>query len=172
MNREHIRFRFWRLYYEAHRRFVIVPRYTLQRYARALAYARGRLTPGQAQSMVYDIEHAAGWYHLVTLDVEYVMEQALERWQPHPELRALVDEACDYVGSKFEDHNDVAYHAKGWALDKVQEWAKEHAIILEPTEDWADLVGTFAPQPLTGALRHSADLDDDGPGQPFNTGEH
>jgi hypothetical protein len=145
MNRKDIRFRFWRLYYEAHRRFVIVPRYTLQRYGRGLAYARGRLTPDQAQSMTYDIERAAGWYHLVSLDEEYVMEEALERWQPHPELAALVAEACDYVGSKYEDHNDVAYHAKGWALDKVQEYAEERGIILELTEDEADLEATFAP---------------------------
>ena|ERR1700751_4909282 len=149
MNREDLRFRFWRLYYEAHRRLVLVPRYTLQRYGRALAYARGRLTPDQAQSMFYDVQHAAGWYSLNTLCADEVMQEALERWKPHPELAGLVDEACDYVGDKYEDCTDVNSECRDWALRKVEEWAGERGIALELTEDWADLEATFAPQPST-----------------------
>jgi hypothetical protein len=114
--------KFWSIYYEAHRRFVLVPHNKLLRYRVALAYARNRLSKHQAQSMVYDIERASGWYHLVSLDVEYAMEEALERWQLHPELHELVDEACEYVAGKHEDHNGTAYYAKGWALEKVEEY--------------------------------------------------
>lgn len=113
-----------------------------RRYRTALAYARGRLAPTQAQSMTYDIEIASGWHHLVSLDEDSVMEEALERWKPHPELRELITEACQYVAGKWEDHNDTTYYAKGWALEKVAEYAKEEKIILEPTEDCTDLVPT------------------------------
>jgi hypothetical protein len=94
--------------------------------------------------MMYAIEQSSGWHHLISLDTDYVMEEALERWLPHPDLEDLVAEACEYVADKHEDHSDTAYYAKGWALEKVEEYARDRDIALKLTEDHADLEATFA----------------------------
>jgi hypothetical protein len=126
-------------------RYWFRAKHGIERYARAFAYARGRLTEDQARRMVYDIEQPSGWYHLMSLSVEDTMEDAEERFKPHPELLALIDQACAEVASNWECYDDSYSNARHAAIDKAVEYAEANGIILEPTEDWADLEGTFAP---------------------------
>jgi hypothetical protein len=73
----------------------------IHRYRLAIAYARDRIDPGQANDIIYDCQAVAGWFPLETFSVERCLQTALDcYWEPHPELEGLVQSACDRVASK------------------------------------------------------------------------
>ena len=109
-------------------------RNTYRHWRLALLYARHRLSPDDALSIIWECQHVAGHYPLSILTTSEVMEQALETWKDHPRLLELVDQATDQVFDEWIDNNDTIYHAAGWALDLVREYAKHDGITLTERE--------------------------------------
>lgn len=127
----------WRLQWQTRFRRVL----------RALRYATGRLSVEDAQLIVCDCERTAGWFPLLTLTVDDTLEQALEEYAEHPDLRRLVEEACSHVGGRWQSFNDDLHEARCWAMDKVREYAVAEGIELPPAaieiqEQPADQVDT------------------------------
>lgn len=112
----------WRLQWQARVRRVL----------RAVRYASGRLSANDAQSIVCDCEPVAGWFPLLTLTADETLDQALEEYAEHPELRRLVREACSYVGGRWESYDDQLYEARCWAMEKVREYAVFEGVELRP----------------------------------------
>lgn len=119
---------------------------SIERARAAYHYERGTLSAEDAQRMTYDLQQISGWYHLMMLARGDVMDEAIGnaeedvegRWKPHPELPALVDEACEYVAECWEaDYSE----ARNWALDRVEELADQRGIELEPIEEAEDEAG-------------------------------
>ena len=110
----------------------------LGRYRRALGYARDRLSTDDAQQVLIDSEYPAGWFTLLTLAVEDTLEQALEVYEDHPDLRRLIADGCERVHKKWEDHSDALYYARGWAIELAQGYAADEGITLvrrDPEEE-------------------------------------
>ena len=102
----------------------------LARYRRALDYALDRLSADDAQQIFIDCEYPAGWFTLLALTVEDTLEQALEIYEDHPDLRRLVADGCERVHKKWEDHSDALYYARGWAIELAEGYAVDEGITL------------------------------------------
>ena len=108
----------------------------IQRYRLAIAYARNRIDPVQANEIIYDCQAAAGWFPLESLSVDRCLQTALDcHWEPHPELEGLVQSACDRVASKWSSDGHAADAAEDWALDLVAEFAQARGIALVRREE-------------------------------------
>jgi hypothetical protein len=105
------------------------------RWKRAWAYANERLSPDDAQRVMLDCEHPAGWYPLLVLEVDDVLEQALEDFDDHPGLRSLLAQACARVASKWECHGDELWNAQRWAIDLAEGYATADGIRLRLRDD-------------------------------------
>ncbi len=86
---------------------------------RAYNYWCCTLTRDDAQDMLLELQHYAGWYPLSTLCVEDVMFE----YSIPEEHREYVDCACNRVSSKWE--NDYLSEAHAWAYSLSQEYIKE-----------------------------------------------
>jgi hypothetical protein len=105
-------------------------RFTAERWARALAYARGTQSRDQASRIIWDCQATAGWFPLETLSVDSVIEAARERWADCSELAA---DAADRVGAKWNSTGA----AEDWALDLITDYAEQRGIalaVLDPAE--------------------------------------
>lgn len=107
----------------------------LARYRLAYAYARGRMSPDQALSILWDCQHAAGSFCLISLDVSDVLEAARDRWEDHPELPGLCKSAASRVASKWDDYTEVRSSCEDWALDLVADYARGEGIALVEVND-------------------------------------
>jgi hypothetical protein len=116
------RHRFWRVRFRSQHRFA--------RYRRAFHYAFDRLSADDAQQLFIDCEYPAGWFTLLTLTVEDTLEQALQVYQEHPDLRRLIADGCERVHKKWEDHSDALYYARGWAIELAEGYAADEGITL------------------------------------------
>lgn len=112
-------------------------RYRLARYARAWRYAINSLSTDEAQEVLIDRRYPAGWHSLVILSVDDAMEQVLEQFMDHPELRRLVADGCARVGQKWEDYGDARYAAQDWAIQLAQDYAESEGVVLTRREDAA-----------------------------------
>lgn len=119
-------------------------RYRAERLSRAWAYWRGRLNADDAQRIMLDCRHAAGWHPLLVLTVEDTLEQAQELFVDHPELPRLIADGCARVGDKWESYNDELYEARRWAIDLAVEYAAAEGIPLARLQDGDDLEHTDA----------------------------
>jgi hypothetical protein len=112
--------------------------YRLARYRRALDYALDRLSADDAQQILIDCEYPAGWFTLLSLTVDDTLEQALEVYQDHPDLRRLISDGCERVHRKWEDHSDTLYYARDWAIELAEGYAADEGITLvrrDPEEE-------------------------------------
>jgi hypothetical protein len=106
-------------------------RSTIRRYRLAIAYARDRIDPVQANEIIYDCQPTAGWFPLEGFSIDGCLETALDcHWQSHPELENLVRSACAHVAGKWESDGHAAAAAEDWALDLVAEFAQARGIDL------------------------------------------
>jgi Domain of unknown function (DUF3846) len=111
-------------------------RYLLRRWHIAFAYARGRLTTGQANEIISDCEPLAGWFSLETFSIDQVLDTALDcHWQDHPALESLVHSACARVASKWSSDGHAADIATDRALDLVEKFAAARGIALVHREE-------------------------------------
>ena len=107
-----------------------------RRLRRAVLYARGRLSQDDAQDLLLDCCAPAGWHPLLILSVDDTLEEALETYDNHPTLRCMISQACIRVAEKWEDNSDTLYHAKKWAVQFAEQYAKQEGVTL--TLRWPD----------------------------------
>jgi hypothetical protein len=103
---------------------------SLKRLARAWGYFTGRIGADDAQRIMLDCRHPAGWYPLLTLTVEDALQEAREIFVDHPELPRLIADGCSGVAHKWESRNDELYTARGWAIGLALRYADEEGIRL------------------------------------------
>jgi hypothetical protein len=101
-----------------------------RRLARAWRYLTDRLSADDAQTIMLDCRHDAGWHPLLILTVDDTLEQARETFAAHPELPRLVADGCARVGAKWESCNDELFETRCWAIEVAERYAAEEGITL------------------------------------------
>lgn len=110
-------------------------KHALQRYGVAWRYARGRSTRDDGLSLLYDAEHIAGIYGLVTLSESSVLERARDLYGDAPGLDQWAAEACARVDSKHGGGDgETTGAAEDWALELIAEYAERDGVTLEELE--------------------------------------
>lgn len=107
----------------------------IRHWRRAFAYATGRLSSGQAQDIILDCQHIAGWYALMTITPDDVLDSALSQYGN--QARALdpyLAAACQYVARKWEGGEEYSC-AQDWVLDTTREYAAQDGIDLDEAAD-------------------------------------
>lgn len=105
------------------------------RLKRVVRYFLHRTTKEDANQFLYEMQDIAGIYALETFDVEGLMEEALERWEPHPDLLELAEDAASRVAHKWAgDDGHLANAAEDWALDLIQQYAADRGIELSEVD--------------------------------------
>lgn len=102
----------------------------IARCKRAFWYSVGRLSSDDAQLLMLDCRHPAGWHPLLILTVEETLEQARETFADHPELSRLIADGCARVGDKWESYGDELFEARRWAIDVMEGYAIDEGITL------------------------------------------
>jgi hypothetical protein len=101
------------------------------RLMRGLAYAFGRpLAEADLHAMRVEMDERLGYYPLLTLAVEDVLEEACSQYgdEEANKLRPYLDAACDRVARKWE--SDDFSVAVGWALENTLAYAADDGITL------------------------------------------
>lgn len=106
----------------------------LRRLRRGLAYACGRLTADDAQTLMLECRSRAGWYPLLILSAEDALEDAQQTFVYHPELPRLIFEACATVEAKWTSFGDELANAREWAIRLAERYAREDGLILTRQE--------------------------------------
>lgn len=102
-----------------------------RRVARAWRYAIGRSTLTDAYDIDIDCREVTGLYPLVSMSVDNVLELAEDRWGDFPELKAYAESAVRRVYDRWSSPGHELEGAEGWAMDLIEEWAKEDGLELE-----------------------------------------
>jgi hypothetical protein len=103
------------------------------RLARGLAYAFGRsLTEDDMHTMRVEMNERLGYYPLMTLAVEDVLEEARSQYgdEETNKLRPYLDAACDRVAGKWDNSYDTFGVAVDWALENALAYAEADGILL------------------------------------------
>ena len=101
---------------------------SLGRWTRAWRYAAGRLSADEAQRLMLDCRHPAGWHPLLILTVEDTLEQAREEIADHPDLHRLIADGCARVGDKWEPYCGELLEARCWAINLAKNYAVDEGI--------------------------------------------
>jgi hypothetical protein len=115
----------------------VTPRVDDERAARAWRYATKTMTQDDADHIRYDCQREGGVYPLVAFTRESVLQACQERWGDFPMLQSLVEIACQRVSDKWSSPDYEACAAEGWAIDLVEEQAKQQGFELVEREDEA-----------------------------------
>ena len=105
------------------------------RLARGLAYAFRRSLPeADLHAMRVEMNGLLGYYPLMTLSVEDVLEEARSRYgdEEANRLTSYLDAACDRVVSKWDNGYDAFGVAVDWALENVLAYAEADGIVPKP----------------------------------------
>jgi hypothetical protein len=132
-------------------------RHTLQRYGRAYRYARGCMSPDDADEIRYECQEVGGFWPLETLTVDGMMETVIDRFGDSEEVRLLVADACARVGSKWDSDGHLRGAAQDWAMDLIKERAEELGLV--DGEDAGQPAGT---QMRCGMCGHEFEMTEDG----------
>lgn len=104
-------------------------------WSRAFAYATCRLSPDDAQDIILDCRPIAGWYDLMCITPDDVLDHAVSLHGDRAHLlKAHLHAACDYAARKWEAGDDY-YSALGFALDMAREFAAQDGIEIEDAEE-------------------------------------
>ena len=101
------------------------------RLLRGLAYAFGRpLAEGDLHAMRVEMNERLGYYPLMTLGVEDVLEEARSHYgdEEANRLKPYLDTACERVARKWE--SDAFGAAVDWALENALAYAADDGITL------------------------------------------
>lgn len=104
-------------------------RFRVQHIGRAIAYARGTMTPAQALWILGDCEEVAGHYALESVSVDSVLEDARARWADRPELVELATRAAARTAENWTGGETTAA-AIDSALDLLADYAAQDGIEL------------------------------------------
>ena len=102
----------------------------LKHLARAWRYATGRMTKEDASWIAYECDVHAGCFPLVSIDVDGVMDLALDKWEDNPKLEDFARDAVCRVWNKWSSSGDEQSAAIDWAMDLIAEYAKEDGVEL------------------------------------------
>lgn len=105
-------------------------RQTLRRLVVGLRFIFDRTHPDDAYMLISAGEEASGCFYLESIDVEEVLENALEIYEPHPELENLAWRAARRVNYKWTSTGEVRHAALDWAADLIPDYAKDEGIVL------------------------------------------
>ncbi len=114
-------------------------RFRYARLRRAFAYATGRLSSDQAQTILIECRDYAGWYSLNTLCVDDLLDHAVSLYGDSAHLlKPYLDAACERTARKWDcgDELNIALHC---ALDCALEHAWDDGVRLDETDDTANL---------------------------------
>jgi hypothetical protein len=105
---------------------------------RAWRYLTRRLTKDDAAQIAYEVMDTEGEWPLACLNLDSVLSIARDKWQDHPDLIRLAEEACHRVWYKWSSTGteDAVGAAEDWALDLIAEYAETEGIDLVLTEAW------------------------------------
>lgn len=110
-------------------------RYRLERYGRALRYARSAMTTDDAHQFIYEAEHKAGHYSLAAFTVAEVMDAAAEQWGNVPGMQQWAADAAARVSGKWnDDTSELPGAACEWALQIMQDYAADDGVQLVELE--------------------------------------
>ena len=101
---------------------------SLSRWTRAWLYATGRLSADDAQRLMLDCRHPAGWHPLLVLTVDDTLQQARAEIADHPDLPRLVADGCARVGYKWEPYYGELLEARCWAINLAKNYAVHEGI--------------------------------------------
>lgn len=110
----------------------------LSRWIRAWRYATGRLSADEAQRLMLDCRHPAGWHPLLVLTVEDTLQQAREEIADHPDLHRLIADGCARVGDKWEPYCGELLEARCWAINLAKNYAADEGITFVLLNDELD----------------------------------
>jgi hypothetical protein len=114
-------------------------KYSAQHARRAWRYLTHSLTSDDASMIAYEMQDISGDWPLASLSLDSVMEAARDRWEDHPELRSIAEDACSRVASKWSGGGEESVGAaEDWALDKIAEYAERDGVELVLTEAWRE----------------------------------
>jgi hypothetical protein len=114
-------------------------RQTLRRLVVGLRFIFGRTQPDDAYMLITTGEEASGCFYLESIEVQDIIENALDVYEPHPELENLAWRAARRVNHKWMSTGDVRYAALDWAASLIPEYAAEKGIVLvKKAEEDAD----------------------------------
>ena len=105
----------------------------LSRFARGIAYAFGRpLSEGARHSLRVEMNAALGYYPLMTLAVEDVLQNAEDIYgaEQAAKLAPYLHAACDRVASKWDNDSDAFSCAVDWALENALAYAGHDGVTL------------------------------------------
>jgi hypothetical protein len=106
-----------------------------QRLHRAFAYASGRLSPGEAQTILIECKDYAGWYPLNTLCVEDLLSHAATVQGDNAQLlKPYLHAACEHVSRKWDSGDDLNI-AFDLALETAAGYAAQDGVTLEAKEE-------------------------------------
>lgn len=110
----------------------------LSRWTRAWRYAAERLSADEAQRLMLDCRHPAGWHPLLVLTVQDTLEQAREDIADHPDLPRLIADGCARVGDKWEPYYGELLEARCWAINLAKNYAVDEGITFVLPDDEHD----------------------------------
>ena len=99
--------------------------------ARGLAYAFGRpLAEGDLHAMRVEMNERLGYYPLMTLATEDVLQNALDIYgeEEAEKLKPYLDAACDHVARKWSGDGESFGVAVDWALENALAYAADDGV--------------------------------------------
>ena len=114
-------------------------RQALRRLVVGLRFIFNRTRSDDAYMLITAGEEASGCFYLESVEVQDIVENALDVYEPHPELENLAWRAVRRVNHKWTSTGDVRYAALDWAASLIPEYAAEKGIVLvKKVEDDTD----------------------------------
>ena len=105
----------------------------LSRFALGMAYALGhRLTEADRHALRVEMNEALGYYPLMTLATEDVLQNALDVYgeEEAQKLKPYLDAACDRVARKWSGDGESFGVAVDWALENALAYAEDDGVTL------------------------------------------
>ena len=109
-----------------------------QKLGRAWRYLTNTMTEDDAYSIMEETYDLVGSYPLEEISAGAVLKAALRRWEDHPDLRRLSEEATARVYSKWDSDGHLRGAAEDWALNLVEEYAESSGITLIERDEFED----------------------------------
>jgi hypothetical protein len=100
----------------------------LGRWTRVWRYAARRLSADEAQRLMLDCRHPAGWHPLFVLTVADTLEQARREVADHPDLPRLIADGCARVGDKWEPYCGELLEARCRAINLAKNYAADEGV--------------------------------------------
>lgn len=99
----------------------------LTRLRTAYRYATNTLTDDDAQNLILECEPIAGWFSLVTLDVQDAINRAKDNYPDRPGLISNMHAICSQYARDWDDGCCTIHDALEKAVDLALQHDKRHS---------------------------------------------